>query len=59
MVKGLMGITKDGKSYLIQLCNNDVKLEEALAKAKETLPESTFKDYVSYSVEETERPDFY
>lgn len=59
MVKALMGITKDGKSYLIQICKNDATLEEALARAKETLPESQFKDYESYSVEETERPDFY
>ncbi|MBR5635567.1 MAG: hypothetical protein IKW81_01385 [Pseudobutyrivibrio sp.] len=59
MEKALMGITKDGKSYLIQICKNDASLEEALARAKETLPESKFKDYVSYTVEETERPDFY
>lgn len=59
MVKALMGITKDGKSYLIQICNSDATLEEALANAKSTLPESQFKDYVSYSVEDTEMPDFY
>ncbi len=59
MTKALMGITEEGKSYLIQICENDATLEEALARAKETLPESKFKDYVSYTVEETERPDFW